>query len=51
MVRGPQQATIDEAFAPLLRQRFDLFLEFVVRELNGGRKFVPGWHLDAIEHS
>jgi predicted phage terminase large subunit-like protein len=34
----------------LLRQRFDLFLRFVFREIAGSRDFQPGWHIEAMEH-
>lgn len=39
-----------EALPALLRQRFDLFLQFAFREIAGSRTFMPNWHLDAIEH-
>lgn len=42
--------TTQQALPALLRQNFNLFLRFAFRELAGNREFVPGWHLDAMEH-
>lgn len=44
------QIRTEEALPALLRQRFDLFLRFVFREIAGGREFTPGWHIDAMHH-
>lgn len=53
MRKAPEKVaavTTQEALPALLRQRFDLFLRFVFRELQGGREFAEDWHIAAIEH-
>ncbi len=41
---------IDEAYLPLIRQHFSLFLRLSFRELLRSEPFNEEWHLEAIEY-